>query len=240
MPKRFFDTALWQKPWFRGLSPVEKAAWFYLIAACDAVGVYCHDPELADFVIGAAVDWEALRGKCNNNIEVLDSGKWWLPDFCAFQYGKLRDKCKPHQSYVKLLQKHGLFQRVLDISDTLKEKDKEKELEKDKEKEKTEYAEAVHMTAAQHQKLVDKYGSEATSRAVDKLSTYKLAKGRQYKSDYHAMLQWVFDAIKAQPRANTGRSVEIQGRQIKPWKCPKCGNEQVSTATSCLKCGEEK
>jgi hypothetical protein len=201
MGKRFADTAIWQKPWFRNLSPVEKTAWFYVTANCDYVGVWDADMILADFIIGEGIDWPELVKKCNGNIQVLPNGKYWLVDFCKFQYGPFRRESNTHRSCIALLERHGLMEQGLAKGYiTLLDTDKDKVLDKDKEKDKTQYAEAVHMTAAQHQKLVDKYGSESVSRAVDKLSTYKLAKGRQYKSDYHACLQWVFEAIGAKAR----------------------------------------
>jgi hypothetical protein len=143
MPKRFFDTEIWRKEWYRKLSPSEKSAWAYLVAECDNVGVIKVDYEQADFLIGDKIDWESLPGKCNGNIEILPNGKWWLADFCDFQYGDLHDGCAPHRSYLSLLDRHGLRERAIARKGlgkgylTLQEKDKDKELEKDKEKDKT-------------------------------------------------------------------------------------------------------
>jgi len=135
MAKRFTDSALWERDWYLGLSPVEKAAWHYITDNCDAVGVWPCAFKKAEFCIGAPVDWKAFRDKCNGNIAELDSGKWFLVDFCEFQYGKLDEACKPHKSYLSLLRKHGLEGYTKGIH-TLKEKEKEKEIEKEPEKEK--------------------------------------------------------------------------------------------------------
>ena len=54
--KRFFDTSLWDKPWFRRLQPSEKAAWLYILTKCDNVGVWIPDFEIADMFIGVEVD----------------------------------------------------------------------------------------------------------------------------------------------------------------------------------------
>ena len=143
MAKRFVDTALWGKPWFRKLPPIDKAAWFYILSHCDAVGVWDADFELAEFSIGGtgAPEWDSLIKKSNGNIEVLPNGKWWLRDFCDFQYGLLSSSCKPHNYYLNLLGKHGLTIRDQRVCKgyakgihTLKEKEKEKELEKEKER----------------------------------------------------------------------------------------------------------
>lgn len=112
MSKRFFDTGIWEKPWFMELTPVEKMALMYVMAKCDNVGVWTPNYKLASFQIGSEVMWESLSRRCNGNVEILPDGKWWLVDFCNFQYGELRDECRPHQSYLSLLEKHGLKERV--------------------------------------------------------------------------------------------------------------------------------
>lgn len=138
MGKRFTDTAIWSKPWFRKLTPGEKCAFSYIKDNCDNVGVWVPDFELADFVIGQKIEWEELLEHCNGNIRVLENGKWLLTDFCDFQYGELSKDCMPHRSYIRLLQKHGLPLRVSQEyskgSNTHKEKEEEKEKEKEEEK----------------------------------------------------------------------------------------------------------
>lgn len=139
MSKRFTDTDIWKKPWFRALRPQEKIAWKYITDQCDNVGVWEADTELADFMIGEPIDWQGFRERCNGNIEILPNGKWWLVDFVDFQYGNLRGDVndKARQSYVRLLDKHGLLgvykghTRGLEAHKD-KDKDKDKEKEKDK------------------------------------------------------------------------------------------------------------
>ena len=135
MSKRFRDIGIWEKPWYRLMTPLQKCAWSYVTDRCDSVGVWDADKEMADIFIGEKVDWEALLSATNGNIEALENGKWFLVDFCAFQYGELRSECKPHASYLSLLRKHGLSERVCKGYGksiyTAKEKEKEKELEKD-------------------------------------------------------------------------------------------------------------
>ena len=156
MSKRFYDTTIWDKPWYRKLSPANKKAWDYINAKCDGVGLWTPDFEGAAFFINDEPDWDDLVSSCNDNIIVLPNGKWWLVDFCEFQYGPISadPKNKPHASYLSLLSRHGLLQ-FFELSnqgykvsplllargmDTLQEKEeeKEKEIEKDKETEKEE------------------------------------------------------------------------------------------------------
>jgi len=137
MGKRFIDTKLMQKEWYMDLTTTEKAAWLYLLCECDAVGVWKPNFRLADFCIGEAVDWEGLLKSTNGNIQVLENGKWFLVDFCDFQYGELKATCKPHASYISLLKKHGLFGTLYKGFEyplnRVQEKEKELELEKEEE-----------------------------------------------------------------------------------------------------------
>jgi hypothetical protein len=136
MSKRFFDSDKWKKKWFRLLSTAEKAAWDYITSQCDSVGVWEPDYETAEHFINGKVDWKGFTKKVNGNIEILTNGKWFLVDFCHFQYGRLKPSCSPHRSYIALLEKHGLFERVAEGYAKGCLRDKEKEQEKDKEKEK--------------------------------------------------------------------------------------------------------
>lgn len=80
-------------------------------------------------------------------------------------------------------------------------------------------APSVNMTEKEHMKLVEKFGADAVKGMVDKLSNYKMSKGKKYKSDYHAVLSWVVEELGAQPR--TGQN---KPRTEEPTaKCPNCG-----------------
>jgi hypothetical protein len=139
MAKRYIDTGLWSKRWFRELPVPGKAAWFYILTNCDPVGVWDSDLKLANFCIGLDVDWDGLRAAANGNIEVLENGKWWVVDFCSYQYGKLDREADSgvRKSLVLLLFRHSLWDKYVC---TLPESDTESASEsdtgsKDKEKE---------------------------------------------------------------------------------------------------------
>lgn len=139
MGKRFTETNKWGDKWFRALGPFEKLGWQYLCDNCDSAGVIDLDRELADFQIGHPVKWDELLEIAEERTEDLKRGKLWLTRFCDFQYGKLTDQCRPHRPVIALLQKYGLWERVLEgyrnPTNTPQEKDKEKDQDKDKEKE---------------------------------------------------------------------------------------------------------
>ena len=141
MSKRFFDTTIWtQNKWFRKLRPEHKLFWAYLFTNCDAVGVWEEDLELASILIGYDYDMEQLLADLGDRVKIFSNRKkWWVVDFCNFQYGELVENNihnKPHQSYISLLKKHRLW---IDYTNSIhrdKEKEKEKDIEKEKEKEK--------------------------------------------------------------------------------------------------------
>lgn len=85
----------------------------------------------------------------------------------------------------------------LHVNKEIKEKEK---LKKDSspqnsETEKIQYAEFVQMKETEYQKLLKQYGEINTLAMIKKLNHYKGANGRKYKSDYHAILNWVVDEV---------------------------------------------
>ncbi|MEO5367895.1 MAG: hypothetical protein H7831_16345 [Magnetococcus sp. WYHC-3] len=224
MSKRFSDTAIWSKPWFREMAPLEKVAWFYILANCDAVGVWDADLKLAEFCIGGPVNWDGLRKSANGNIEVLKNGKWFLPDFVSFQYGELKEECRPHAHYLSLLEHHGLKERVSKGYPkgihTLKEKEKEIELEKEEEKEPVQkYAEGVKMKSVEYSALAGQYGKEVVDLAIQKVSAQQIKTGKAYKNAKGAILQW---GIRAAMEDMKKAGVKPK-REEKPTLCPDCG-----------------
>lgn len=106
---------------------------------CDAVGVWPIDEDAMGFYVGAPVSLDQFLGAVNQDkLRIIKRvNKLLVVGFIEFQYGELNDKCKPHQSYIKLIQKHGFFiplpKGKVRVLEKEKETDKEKEMEKEKE-----------------------------------------------------------------------------------------------------------
>ena len=112
MKQRYIDIDIWKKRWFRELLPEEKSAFIYLTCMCDAVGVWDVDFEIAEVQIGVSIDWDAFKKKLNGNIETIRHTKSRLPGFCTFQYpGFPNENTRPHQSYIRDLKRHGLWDK---------------------------------------------------------------------------------------------------------------------------------
>nr|DAI88296.1 MAG TPA: Protein of unknown function (DUF1376) [Caudoviricetes sp.] len=71
-----------------------------------------------------------------------------------------------------------------------------------KEEEKIHFADFITMTNAEHEKLVSTYGTEFTDQCIEILDNYKGSKGKEYKSDYRAILSWVVDEAKKRNQQN--------------------------------------
>jgi len=139
MSKRFTATEKWQDPWFCSLTDNEKLFWLFLLDNCDNAGVW----QVNWFLFSAYVkNFKFNPDKFKKRVIFLSEDKWFIPKFIEFQYGELREDCKPHLSVIRTLKRHNLWpiQRVSKGYpkgiDTLEEKEKEKEQEKDQEKDK--------------------------------------------------------------------------------------------------------
>lgn len=79
-----------------------------------------------------------------------------------------------------------------------------------KEEEKIHFADFVTMTNAEYEKLVSTYGKEFVDQCINILDNYKGSKGKEYKSDYRAILSWVVDENKK--RAESKQQKQLKTR----------------------------
>lgn len=57
------------------------------------------------------------------------------------------------------------------------------------------YAEAVTMMEEEYQKLTQQHTKAFVDKCIEILNNYKLSSGKQYKSDYHTILNWVVERV---------------------------------------------
>ena len=140
MAKRFIDTKMWDKAWFRRLTPKTKLIWIYLLTRCDHAGIWDADWEAAEFFIGDKVNYRRLPKIITDKMQEIDGGnQYYIPSFIEFQYGELRENSKPHLSVLKRLKDKGL----LTLKDKDKDKVKDKVKVKDKESREKEFSDLV-------------------------------------------------------------------------------------------------
>lgn len=205
MSKRFLETNLiTQNKWFRKLKPKYKLFWVFLILSCDSVGVWEVDFELISFIIGNDYDEKETLEIFNDKILVFKNDKWWIKDFCDFQYGKLNEENinnKPHQSYINLLKKHSLWKEYTKTIHSFKEKEKDKE--KDKEKgTKHKYGKYNHvlLTDIEKTKLETKFSYNLAMKKIKDLDEGIEMHGYKYQNHYLTILKWHEKDVKANPQ----------------------------------------
>ena len=140
MAKRFIDTKIWDKAWFRKLTTKNKLLWIYILTKCDHAGIWDADWEAAEFFIGEAVTFDDLPEIIQNKMSYIQGeDQYYVPSFIEFQYGVLKENSKPHLSVIKRLDEKGLLKGIDTLKNkniTLKEKEKEQYKDKVKDKDK--------------------------------------------------------------------------------------------------------
>jgi hypothetical protein len=223
MSKRFIDTEVFKKQFVRGLPAPYKLLWLYITCDCDNAGIWYVDEEAAQLYVGkdAKITLSKALELFNadeKRIIPFDRGKkWFILSFVKFQYGELRSTNPAHKSVLdklQVLEDEGLIEfdegaikplergydapmdKEMDIDKDMvkvKEKKKEKDEEKEKRTQKKSYGDGVTLTDAEYNNLLMSFGEECTTWCIEKLGNYKLSRGKSYKSDYRAILNWVKD-----------------------------------------------
>tara|TARA_R100001594_G_scaffold61818_1_gene96029 strand:- start:7775 stop:8182 length:408 start_codon:yes stop_codon:yes gene_type:complete len=119
MAKRYFDTDIWKKKWFRSLSPKYKSVWWYIISQCDHAGFFEPDIEIMSIFIGEELDEKELMNIFDERIEYLRDDKWFIPKFIQFQYNvatpdELNLNNRVHKSVYDRIEKYGIEFRPID------------------------------------------------------------------------------------------------------------------------------
>lgn len=87
---------------------------------------------------------------------------------------------------------------------TTKEECKERKNVKNDKNKKIKYGDYVSMTETEYNKLVEEHGEEKTKRMIEVLDNYKGSKGKTYKSDYRAILNWVVTRVNEEASKRGG------------------------------------
>jgi len=134
MAKRFIDTKIWDKAWYRKLSPESKLLWVYILTKCDHAGILDGDWEAASFFIGSKMNHTKVPQVIKDKMIPIDNDQYFIPSFVEYQYGSLRINSKPHLSVIKRLEAKGLNDYLQKSLVTLKDKDKNEAIDKRKDK----------------------------------------------------------------------------------------------------------
>jgi hypothetical protein len=130
MAKRFRETGIWKKRWYRELGSAGRDLFNFLADNCDHAGIWDVDMETMSFFVGFKVELGELIDRFGSRIQILPGGEQlFIPGFIEFQYGELHPESKPHQSVISRLKDKGLWKGYTEGSDTPKDKDKDKDTE---------------------------------------------------------------------------------------------------------------
>lgn len=110
MAKRMTDTGKWVDGWFCDLPPLDKLFWQFLCDNCDHAGVWKVNLKMVRFMISE--DYTPDLAKFEDRIKDLGNGRWFVPKFIEFQYGRLHDNNHAHVSVIKALRALGLDEYV--------------------------------------------------------------------------------------------------------------------------------
>ncbi len=141
MAKRFVDTKMWDKSWYRRLKSKDKLIWVYLLTRCDHAGIWDADWEAMEFFIGEKTTYkDTAPAILEKMVRIKGKNQYFIPSFVSFQYGELRENSKPHLSVIKRLSEKNLLNSLSRVQITLKDKDKAKGKEKTKELREAEFS----------------------------------------------------------------------------------------------------
>lgn len=102
--KRFTETAKWDDPWFRGLSPSEKLVFFFVVDNCDNAGFY--EADSAAMAFKTRLTQQEIEGALKGLERGIKgaSGWLWVRRFLKHQRNGDLDPVNPaHRQIIRLL-----------------------------------------------------------------------------------------------------------------------------------------
>jgi len=223
MAYRFTNTDKWADSWFANLKPIEKLLFIYLYENCDIAGFIEINLKRWAVDIGAELKTieGALKGLDRGIIFSKDKDCLYIRNFLKHQKNyPLAENNRAHQG---ILKRFIIYRHKFDIEDINEfiERGFEGALKGlnspygigngngngigngigngngKGEPKKKKYAEYVSLTEEEYQKLCDEHTQGNADLFIQILNNYKGAKGKTYKSDYLAILNWVIEKTKA-------------------------------------------
>ena len=210
--KRFTDTDKWKDEWVLSLKPIEKLVYVFILDNCDNAGFFDINVTYNSFMLGIEQSEYSKAVESLDRCYVIskDKKKIWIKKFVFHQKNTpLNKNNNAHKQIITLIKinqnnfdydfltcpylgaDQGLF------SPTGKGKGKGNSKKEDiKNSDKKKYLDVVYLTDNEYSKIVVKYKTEdIANKAIEKLNNYKASSGKKYKSDYHALIGWVYDDL---------------------------------------------
>lgn len=195
-------------------STFSKLLFTWLIPNTDDLGRMEGDPEVIKGMIFPYEDKVSVK-QIKESLEELSSENliiWYLvnensyiqfPSFSTYQtLRKDRQYKSDYPDPVDIdMTCHDMSGHVGQNLREGKEKVRRSEGEGKEKESKTSFAPHVTLTQDEYSKLVREYGEDDTKRLIEILENYKASSGKKYKSDYHAILNWVVKRLEEEKRS---------------------------------------
>lgn len=113
MAKIMTDNSIWDKRWFRQLSPTFKLFLKYLWERSSHAGIIDNDAERFAFELGTDIDVEQALELFNGNVVLIDGGKkLYVVNKVSVNQGELKEGYNPHIGIIKELNRFGLMKNL--------------------------------------------------------------------------------------------------------------------------------
>ena len=194
MAKRFTDTEKWKKKFLRGLDGAYKLLWFFILDDCDHAGIWHVNFDIASVYIGEDIDESRAIEIFKDKVVVFDKGeKWFIPSFIDFQYIKLTENNRAHNSVIIKLKKYNLFKGLTTPLQGDKDKEQDKDMDKEQDKVKNKFGEFKHVLLSKidYKKLVELYTEEGLKNRIKNLDEYlETTPKKSYKNHCLVIQKW--------------------------------------------------
>lgn len=229
--KRMIDPNIWQSEDFASLSTLAKLVFIGLFSNADDEGrgrgkaTYVKsilfpydenmkstdiDKTLTEISSKMSIVFYEFNG--NEYYSLVNWSKWQRVDKPSpSNIPECTDQCKTIRRTIAEQSPNNLG---LVLPNRIEEKRREKKRSEDA-RATIKYADFVSMTNDEYSSLVAKLGERGAKRAIEIMDNYKGANGKQYKSDYRAILNWVVKRLEEENAKGaenaTSKYANIQG-----------------------------
>jgi hypothetical protein len=216
MSKRFIDSSLFEKRWFRKLPSNIKLFYFYMLTKCDHAGMYDFDLELAEFQIGESIKKQEIDKHLKEHIQFIKSDKIWIKGYVDFQYGILKDTNNAHKSVIKILNRYGIDLGASQGLTSSSQADQDKEQDKDKVKDKNKKENKVELHEILDKRTDDNKLAIRRIKFINELN-------KEFHTKYTKELRRAFFEYWTEPnRSKTKMRFELEktwdtGRRLSRW-----------------------
>jgi hypothetical protein len=115
MVKRFMDSEIFKKQWFRKMTNSEKVLWMFITTNCSYDGFWEYDDEVVKFYTGFEKEIPKIILDKLGMIKI-DNSQYFLLSWVRFQYGTLKSSVRPHKRVIERIVKKNLQEHFPELN----------------------------------------------------------------------------------------------------------------------------